>query len=1417
MKRFCLLNHPVSRAAQGGVLAFYFALLTALLPFSPASAAIKVWDGSSSGLWSAGANWSGSTPPQNGDELHFPPGVTRRTITNDISNLQVTFIWFTDFDATNYVLRGNALTVGGASGPVGGIQSNQTNGVNTIDCDITMKRSDLGGAQNFFFIFPGTGTLILSGDIALAQDPLTVRSDPGSLLRLSGVISGTNGITLSGAGTVRLDGSSANSYTGPTSVQHGVLQLNKSGSGVGRVSIPGNLILSSSGIARLLFDDQISHSANVDIFTALDLNNHSVTVGSLRMDGGAVTNGGVLDLFGDVTVPTSSQIVADVVLGQSAPITFAVTNPAASLQINGGISGPGGMNKTGAGTLTFLGSNANTYSGGTTVRGGVLALNKPLGLAIQGPSLVIGDSSDGNATDTVRFLDDSQLSGVDVTINRTGLLDLNGFNGIIPGDLSLIGGRVQTSGGLLHLFNDVTAIAASQVLTTFSSQISGNLFLESGTHTLTINNGGFLLGATIDLIIDATISGSGSITKNGAGNLELDALNTYTGATTVNDGILFLGNNAALGSASAGTTVNDPGRVTLLGGLSVASESLTLNSSASNPGALFGAGTSNFWGGSISFSRTTRIGVETNSVLNLGGILQGPSGMEKEDDGELIFSGSSSNRYGGLTFVKAGTLFLNKLGVDFAVPGNLTVGDGIGGTNADVVFYSFDQIDDSAHVTINSSGALFVGSDTIGSVSGSGNLEILNTGSLITGGNNASTTLGGVLSGGGTLTKRGTGTFTLNANNTLTGDTTVQTGALVVNGSQSGSDVTVLSGATLGGVGRVGALNVATGGHVAPGTSPGRLTASSTVLSNDAVLHIELNGPTAGTSYDQLRVLGTTTVTGSKLAPSLSFAPVEGQVFTILDNNGTDAVTGAFDSLANGAVTNVNGIPMRISYSGLTGNDVTLTVTNLPVRGSTASVVTGNGDGRIDPNECNQLFLRVTNATGVALTNVQGALSSITPGIVITRATSAYPDMKTSGAAGTNLTAFQFFTDSNFLCGQSIEFLLTLSPSNQAPFAVRYVLQSGTLTASQSFTNNSGVAIPPSGAVFSPIVVNGLTGSVAKVTVSMSLFHQNLGELQIFLIPPSGPTIPLAVALPGTQLGTNCTNGRVTFDDDALQPIEAGASPYVGTFRPDAPLSLADGDSGPGLNGVWLLEILDFVPNSSVGALSCWSLAITPVTCTAGGGICSVCNGPFFGSITASDPPSSHTIPSSGAASVCGVSKACPGDLPILSHFDAFTFTNGSGPACVTVTLDSPCLSISNNPIGCAAFLTFDPAKPCSTYLGDIGDFLATPASFSFNVPSNGVFTVVVDGATNVDCPEYSLRVDGFDCPVRLGANSFSSGGAITINWPSHANGFNLESTTNLISPIWQPVTNQPVSFGGNFVVTNGVSVPRAFYRLHKP
>ena len=113
MKRFSIQNPYPTHTTQVPASWAYLLLLTMFISCLPALAAVRVWDGSSGGLWSVGANWSGSVAPQNGDEVHFPGGVSRRTITNDIPNLQVTFLWFTDNSATNYILKGNALTIGG--------------------------------------------------------------------------------------------------------------------------------------------------------------------------------------------------------------------------------------------------------------------------------------------------------------------------------------------------------------------------------------------------------------------------------------------------------------------------------------------------------------------------------------------------------------------------------------------------------------------------------------------------------------------------------------------------------------------------------------------------------------------------------------------------------------------------------------------------------------------------------------------------------------------------------------------------------------------------------------------------------------------------------------------------------------------------------------------------------------------------------------------------------------------------------------------------------------------------------------------------------------------------------------------------------------------------------------------------------
>ena len=65
--------------------------------------------------------------------------------------------------------------------------------------------------------------------------------------------------------------------------------------------------------------------------------------------------------------------------------------------------------------------------------------------------------------------------------------------------------------------------------------------------------------------------------------------------------------------------------------------------------------------------------------------------------------------------------------------------------------------------------------ETIGSLTGAGNVT-LGTGTLTAGGDNTATTYSGVMSGTGGLTKAGTGIFTLAGNNTYTGATTINAG-----------------------------------------------------------------------------------------------------------------------------------------------------------------------------------------------------------------------------------------------------------------------------------------------------------------------------------------------------------------------------------------------------------------------------------------------------------------------------------------------------------------------------------------------------------------------------------------------------------------------------------------------------------------
>jgi autotransporter-associated beta strand protein len=208
-------------------------------------------------------------------------------------------------------------------------------------------------------------------------------------------------------------------------------------------------------------------------------------------------------------------------------------------------------------------------------------------------------------------------------------------------------------------------------------------------------------------------------------------------------------------------------------------------------------------------------------------------------------------------------------------------------------------------------------------------------------------TISGVISGNGSLTKVSGGQLILSANNTYTGATTNEGGgSLYVNGNQPQSPVFLVNG-FLGGTGTV--ATIASVGFLLKTLSPGAVPLASGVVncSNVALdatttFLVHLNAMNPGTGYDQLNVNGTVQLANAALNVVLGFDPAVGSAFTIINNDGSDAVVGTFGGLPEGAILALNGKPFQIRYVGDSGNDVVLTRISLPARFESITPL-GNG------------------------------------------------------------------------------------------------------------------------------------------------------------------------------------------------------------------------------------------------------------------------------------------------------------------------------------------------------------------------------------------------------------------------------------------------------------------------------------------
>lgn len=167
---------------------------------------------------------------------------------------------------------------------------------------------------------------------------------------------------------------------------------------------------------------------------------------------------------------------------------------------------------------------------------------------------------------------------------------------------------------------------------------------------------------------------------------------------------------------------------------------------------------------------------------------------------------------------------------------------------------------------------------------------------------------------------------------------TIAPGVIVnLNGNRDAALLNV--NGTLEGTGTLdGNIAVENGGAISPGNSPGIMVLNGNLnMKTGAILTVEVNGTNVGTQYDQLQVNGGVTINGATLGITFGFAPVAGNTFVLIDNDGNDSINGTFQNIPQGFQLPLGGnLVASFSYTGGDGNDFVATI--IPVLSANTSI-----------------------------------------------------------------------------------------------------------------------------------------------------------------------------------------------------------------------------------------------------------------------------------------------------------------------------------------------------------------------------------------------------------------------------------------------------------------------------------------------
>ena len=436
----------------------------------------------------------------------------------------------------------------GAAGAIGATTAVQVNSAGTAAGILNVNENDTIGT------LAGTGAnaqVNIASGKTLTIDGMNV----GTLY--AGKIAGAGALALTGPGTLQLNGVST--YTGGTTIGAGAGLIGYAGSSTTNGSLQGDFALNATG--SLTFNQSLSPYAtglyagaisgagwvnfqgNGTNVLTLSGNNSGLTgwmyfLAGSKVAVSAANNLGVgtLSFDGGTLMNTATMTLANAVDLAGAG-TFD-TASGTTLTLSGVISGPGGLTKSGTGTLALTG--ANTYTGGTTVSAGTLT-----GVAGTGLQGNIAAASGA----TVKFTGSGTYAG---NLSGAGAVVIDTTDTTFTGTNTYSGSTTINSGATLNA-GAANLSTSSAVTNNGTLALTGNNSVAglSGSGTTDLAGNNLTIGTGTSSSYSGALNGGGTLTvASGAGSWTFSGTTGTALTSFVNNGRTVLDGSLA---ATAGT------------------------------------------------------------------------------------------------------------------------------------------------------------------------------------------------------------------------------------------------------------------------------------------------------------------------------------------------------------------------------------------------------------------------------------------------------------------------------------------------------------------------------------------------------------------------------------------------------------------------------------------------------------------------------------------------------------------------------------------------------------------------------------------------------------------------------------------------------------------------------------------------